>query len=59
MTNTKKSIFYFIILSILLALMALIGSVLPFSDYTNNLIGQSIVTMSLLIYLVKDGKYNN
>ncbi|HDH6089831.1 TPA: CPBP family intramembrane metalloprotease, partial [Staphylococcus aureus] len=56
---TKKSIFYFIILSILLALMALIGSVLPFSDYTNNLIGQSIVTMSLLIYLVKDGKYNN
>ncbi|HDH5972062.1 TPA: hypothetical protein PI650_002401, partial [Staphylococcus aureus] len=52
MTNTKKSIFYFIILSILLALMALIGSVLPFSDYTNNLIGQSIVTMSLLIYLV-------
>ncbi|ALN76742.1 CPBP family intramembrane metalloprotease [Staphylococcus chromogenes] len=59
MKNVKKSIVYFIFISLLLSVIAIISLILPFSNYTNDLIAQSIVTISIILYLIATHKFQN
>ncbi|PCF70895.1 hypothetical protein B4W72_11750 [Staphylococcus delphini] len=52
MKNVKKFLVSFIFISLLLFAIAVISLILPFSNYTNSLVAQSIVTISLILFLV-------
>ncbi|MTV20636.1 CPBP family intramembrane glutamic endopeptidase [Staphylococcus delphini] len=59
MKNVKKSLIHFIFIALLLFAIAVISLILPFSNYTNNLIAQSIVTVSILLFLISSNNFKN
>ncbi|OSP22198.1 CPBP family intramembrane glutamic endopeptidase [Staphylococcus agnetis] len=54
----KKLFMYFFMVVSLLILVFLISKILPFSDYTNNLISRTVVSLLLLGFLFKKGDFS-